>query len=72
MTQPKGKTSELSITKADQHALERLPQGWFEWFEAGYMVRCPEFRLGRLVDRGLVERKIVGKYPDSHWEYRKL
>lgn len=63
-------TTELKMTDADRKALERLPDGWFKRDDVSYIVRCPEYRLQRLVDRGKVERKIEGNYPDCCWLYR--
>lgn len=62
----------VAVTEADIDALKRLPEGWFEWFECGYMVRCPEFRLGRLEKRGLVEVKYEGRWPDYEKRYRVI
>lgn len=63
-------SDELTITDADRFALTKMPDGWFEWHDVPAIVRCPEFRLKRLVDRGMVERKLEGNYPDSRWLYR--
>jgi hypothetical protein len=63
--------SELTITDADREAHALLPEGWFEWHDC-YGFRCPEFRLRRLVKRGLAEQKITGKWPDIEVRYRKL
>lgn len=61
----------LEITDADRSAYAKLPDGWFEWHDL-YNVRCPEFRLGRLEQRGLVEKEITGDWPDIEVRYRKL
>lgn len=61
--------AELKMTKTDEAALKKLPKGWFEWFDA-YGLRCPEFRIRRLVDRGKVEQKITGKWPHIEVRYR--
>ena len=58
------------ITEADQHAYSKLPEGWFEWFDL--RVRCPEFRLKRLEERGLVGRRITGAWPDIEVRYRRI
>jgi hypothetical protein len=64
---------ELTLTEADKHTLSRLPEGWFDLYDVPFSVRCPEFRLNRLVDRDLVKREIVGQYPDiRRWRYRKV
>lgn len=60
----------LEVSKADREAYANLPEGWFEWFDASG-VRCPQFRLGRLVERGMVEDRIEGKWPDITKLYRK-
>lgn len=62
-------TAELKITDADKSALRQVPDGWFEWFDV-ILIRCAEFRLRRLVDRGMVERELMGRWPDCHWRYR--
>lgn len=66
----KSTDKELTITEADRYALSKMPDGWFEWHDVPYSVRCPEYRLSRLVDRGLVEREFEGAYPDIKWLYR--
>jgi hypothetical protein len=63
-------SSGTGLTDADIKAVQRAPQGWFEWFD--FMVRCPEFRLKRLRDRGLVEQKITGTWPDIEVRYRVI
>lgn len=60
----------LTMTEADISALEKLPKGWFEWFEL--MVRCPEFRLERLEQRGVVEHKLIGEWPNIEKRYRVI
>jgi hypothetical protein len=64
--------SKKEVTKADREAYARLPDGWFEWFDIPAVIRCPEFRLKRLVERGMAEDRIEGKYPDSTRLYRKI
>jgi hypothetical protein len=64
--------SKLEVTKADREAYAKLPDGWFEWFDIPTVIRCPEFRLKRLVERGMAEDRIEGKYPDITRLYRKI
>lgn len=61
--------TELKMTDADKAALKQLPTGWFTWFDV-ILIRCAEFRLKRLVDRGMVQRQLVGTWPDCEWRYR--
>jgi hypothetical protein len=67
----RGLNASSQLTKADNHALEKMPDGWFQWHDVPYVVRCPEYRCRRLVEKGLLERRLIGQYPDSYWEYKK-
>lgn len=60
-------------TKADMEALARLPQeGWFDIRAVSYMVRNPRYRCDRLVEKGLLESRVVGTYPDIKTEWKVI
>lgn len=60
-----------SLTTADHEALAVVPDGWFHPHELPAVVRCPDYRCQRLVDRGALERRVAGTYPHLRSEYRK-
>ena len=68
MPEIEAETTEPKMTEADFGALRKLPDGWFGWIDV-ILIRCAEFRLKRLVDRGMVKRKLVGEWPDCEWRY---
>jgi hypothetical protein len=63
----------LTMTKADEEALKRCPDGWFE---AGcrdlVYVKNADYRCTRLVERGKLETEVRGDIPHLTRFYRKV
>ncbi len=63
-------SNEVSVTKADGQALDRMPNGWFTWMDV-ITIRRPEWRLERLRTNGILESRLKGVYPNCERQYRK-
>lgn len=61
-----------TLTEADRHALGRMPNGWFDADNLPPIVRCPRYRCERLKDRGVLEWRVIGEYPNLKSEWRKI
>lgn len=61
-----------ALTPADKDALKRMPDGiWFGWVGLDFMIRNPRYRCDRLANAHVLERRVVGDFPDLRTEYRK-
>lgn len=58
------------LTEADIHALKKLPDGWFR--TEHLPINRPLYRCERLHERGVLEWRVLGTYPDIRREYRKI
>lgn len=65
------RTGSAPLTEGDKAALALLPtDGWFPVWAVNYMVKNPRWRCDRLVERGALESRVVGNYPNLRTEYR--
>lgn len=63
--------SKLVLSEADRRALSRMPdKGWFKVDDI-LQIQCPRFRCERLTNRGMLEWKVVGDYPNFESLWRK-
>lgn len=52
----------LTMTRADDRTLEACPIGkWFSPDDLPFVIRSPRFRCDRLLARGKLTSKVVGK-----------
>lgn len=59
------------LTKADEHALSLMPDGWFHaFYPKSYQVLRTEWRCERLHKLGKLERRLAAN--EREWEYRKV
>ena len=58
-----------AMTDADVEALENLPSGWFRAEHLPF--NRPIYRCERLEQRGKLQRRVVGTYPDIWSEYKR-
>lgn len=71
--EPNTSTESQSLSEADRHALSKLPDNdWFGIDGVSYTVRSPRYRCDRLVEKGILENRVVGDVPHLRTEYRKL
>lgn len=61
----------MTMSRADEDALKRLPDGWFAVHEVHFMVRNPRYRCDRLVGKGKLEKRIVGEWPNIETQWKK-
>lgn len=47
------------VSSADWAALAVMPTGWFEVCDVPYTVRSPHYRCQRLLDRKLLEQRVM-------------
>lgn len=63
--------SSPTLTDADRYALKHLPAGWFGLRRIPFLVRNPRWRCERLTEKGMLESRVVGKWPDTEAQWRK-
>lgn len=62
--------SDKKLTEADIEALSLLPTDWFD--PKHLPIHRPMYRCERLEERGMLLRRVVGKWPNCWSEYKKL
>lgn len=59
------------LTQADMEAMAEMPKkGWFD--PGGLLTRRPWYRCKRLEKAGVLEWRVVGRYPHLKSEYRRI
>jgi hypothetical protein len=77
MTKPKTQSGgsmkpvDSALTAADKAALEWLPADWFGLNKVTFRVRNPRWRCDRLTQKGMLESRVIGEYPDIQSQWRK-
>lgn len=60
------------FTRCDEKAVAAMPAvDWFIAERLPHTVRSPRYRCDRLVDLGILERRVVGRIPHLRTEFRK-
>lgn len=62
--------AELNLTAADMEVLNKTPDGWFRADQL--YINRPMYRCERLEQRGKLQRRVLGTYPNIWSEFKRI